>query len=354
MLEQQQKQMLEMQQKQMVEMQQKQMVEIHQKQMLEQQQKQMMIKQQKSKQPIHKVLKTQKPIVMKPISEIDYEYEEESDNTDSGTNQSATNQSATNQSATNQSATNYNVLDYNDKITELQLKELELNNKTAQFQKMVNNYDYLFSTTYIHVEVSNPFNSTSYQFPLHNIENITGIKLNHYSIPNIQLNIEENKNNYLIIKKNDIETKVSINKGKYTIDALISALNDKLSDIKITLTQEQHIKIENINKTNFDLIQTELLKTNLGFTNQTINNTEYTSDNIWDLRINNKIYLYITNLSDTPFGVLFYDGTSTCEFKFKEPINLDTLDIVFKDARGLLYNFYNLPHTLSFLISKLK
>jgi hypothetical protein len=188
------------------------------------------------------------------------------------------------------------------------------------------------------------------------MDNVTDIKLNYYSVPNIQLNIEENKNNYLIIKRNDIETKINIPKGKYTIDTLINTLNDKLTNIKISLTQEQHIKIEDTTepKVNFDLIQTELLKTNLGFINNTNNTTQYISDNIWDLRINNKIYLYIRNLSDDPFGVLFADSITSCQFKFKEPIQFDMLDIEFKDAKGNLYNFYNLPHTLSFLISKLK
>jgi hypothetical protein len=302
------------------------MLEQQKQQMLEQQ-KQQMLEQQKRK-PIHKISKLNK-IVTQPKQQI-IEYEEDSENNNSDHN-------------------------YNSKLNELELKELELNTKSTQLQKMINDYNYLFNTTYIHVEVSDQNNAPAYKFPLY-MDNVTDIKLNYYSVPNIQLNIEENKNNYLIIKRNDIETKINIPKGKYTIDTLINTLNDKLTNIKISLTQEQHIKIEDTTepKVNFDLIQTELLKTNLGFINNTNNTTQYISDNIWDLRINNKIYLYIRNLSDDPFGVLFADSITSCQFKFKEPIQFDMLDIEFKDAKGNLYNFYNLPHTLSFLISKLK
>jgi hypothetical protein len=175
--------------------------------------------------------------------------------------------------------------------------------------------------------------------------------LNHYSLPNIQFNIEENKNNALIIKKDNIEMKILINKGKYTIETLLDALNLKLDNIKLSLTQEQTIKIESLNDSTFDLLPTLLSTNNLGFTSQTINNTSYTADNIWDLRTDNKVYLYITNLSNNvPFGILFNHGNSHCEFKFKEPFDIDSLDIVFKDSKGNNYNFYNLEHSLSFMI----
>ena len=293
------------------------------------------------KQPIHKMqkqiinssLNLKKPSVQKlPVIE---EYEPLSDVIDSDQQ--------------------YQKQDESDlKLKELELREFQLNNKNIQLEKMISNYNYLFNTEYLHIEVYHPDNIASYKFPLNNITNITHIKLNHYSIPDIQLNVEENKNNFIIIKRNDIETKISINKGKYTIDSLINVLNEKLENIKLSLTLEQHIKIETTNDTPFDLIETELTQNNLGFITKNTGKTEYISDNIWDLRIDNKVYLYITNLSDTPFGVLFANGSSCSEFKFREPIDLDTLDISFRDSKGLPYNFYKLPHTLSFLVSKKK
>ena len=235
----------------------------------------------------------------------------------------------------------------------LKIKEQELMEKNRQFEKLLNNYNHLFNVDYLHVEVSEPNCKSNYSFHLDSITNVKSIKLTHYSLPEIQFNIEENKNNYIIVHQNDIETKYIINRGKYTIDALLEVLNNKLKNIKFYVNLDQTIKIESDEV--FDLLSCPLLKNNLGFINPTINNSSYISDNIWDLRIDNKIYLYINNISDTvPFGILF-NGTnnSNCEFKFKEPFDIDCLDIIFKDSRGNLYNFYNLQHTLSFVIYRL-
>jgi len=235
----------------------------------------------------------------------------------------------------------------------LKIKEQELLEKNIQFEKLLNNYNHLFNVDYLHVEVSEPNCKSNYSFPLDTITNVKSIKLTHYSLPEIQFNIEENKNNYIVVCQNDVETKYIINRGKYTIDTLLEVLNNKLKNIKFYLNLDQTIKIESDEV--FDLLSCPLLKNNLGFINPTLNKSSYISDNIWDLRIDNKIYLYINNLSDTvPFGILF-NGTnnSNCEFKFKEPFDIECIDIVFKDSKGALYNFYNLQHTLSFVIYRL-
>ena len=256
-----------------------------------------------------------------------------------------------NESSQMETPANNNFGLYDIKAKELELRELEIETKNAELEKLINNYKYLFNSQYIHVEVTDSQNRSAYNFPLNNINNVISIKLNHYSLPNIQFNIEENKNNALIIKKDNIEMKILINKGKYTIDSLLDALNSKLDNIKLSLTQEQTIKIESLNDSKFDLLPTLLSTNNLGFTSDSTNNTSYTADNIWDLRIDNKVYLYITNLSNNvPFGILFNHGNSHCEFKFKEPFDIDSLDIVFKDSKGNNYNFYNLEHSLSFMI----
>jgi hypothetical protein len=64
--------------------------------------------------------------------------------------------------------------------------------------------------------------------------------------------------------------------------------------------------------------------------------------------------LYLNNLSDeVPFGILYFNGQSVSQFKFKDPFDLNNLEIVFKDSNGLPYNFYGLSHSLSFLIEKI-
>ena len=235
---------------------------------------------------------------------------------------------------------------------ELQIKQNELLLKEQELQEKINKYNKLLEPRILYLEVSDINNRSSYSFPFNPINNVTSIKLNNYSLPRINFNIEENKNNMLLLRKNNQDLQVTINKGNYTIETLLEVLNSKLENIKLSLTLEQTIKIESTDNDNFNLIETPLSKYNLGFINDCSNNTNYTSDNIWDLRADNKVFLYITNLSDTiPFGILFYNGESNSEFKFEEPISLNNLDIVFKDSKGYDYNFYNLSHSLSFSLT---
>ena len=234
----------------------------------------------------------------------------------------------------------------------LQIKQNELLLKEQELQEKINRYNKLLEPRILYLEVADTNNQSSYSFPFVPIDNINSIKLTNYSLPKINFNIEENKNNMLLLRKNNNDIQIVIKKGFYTIENLIDTLNSKMDNIKLSLTLEQTIKIESTDNEQFNLIQTNLSKFNLGFINECSNNTNYTSDNIWDLRIDNKVYLYITNLSDTiPFGILFHNGESNSEFKFEEPISLNNLDIVFKDSKGYDYNFYNLSHSLSFSLS---
>jgi hypothetical protein len=119
-------------------------------------------------------------------------------------------------------------------------------------------------------------------------------------------------------------------------------------NISISINSAQHIIIESPEQ--FEIIETYLSKENLGF----ITSNSNISDRVWDLRIEDKVYLYLNNLSDTiPFGVLYFNGMTTCQFKFDKPYNLDKLEIVFKDSKGYVCNFHNLPHSLSFMVDKI-
>jgi hypothetical protein len=60
--------------------------------------------------------------------------------------------------------------------------------------------------------------------------------------------------------------------------------------------------------------------------------------------------MYIANLSDTPFGILYSNSQVPCQFSFKEPFNLKYLDICFKNSSGNSINFHNLTHNLGFII----
>ena len=171
-----------------------------------------------------------------------------------------------------------------------------------------------------------------------------------YSLPQTRFNINK-YNNTLSFKINEDISNININPGKYTIDEIIIILNNKLSNIKISINNEQNIVIESEN--NFNIIETVMSKDVFGFISECSNNNKYTSDKLWDLRINDKVYLYLNNLSDNPLGVLYFNGQSDIQFKFQEPFDLDYLDITFKDVKGREHDFNNLPHSLSFLIEQI-
>jgi hypothetical protein len=246
--------------------------------------------------------------------------------------------------------------DLRNKNDIISLKEVELAKKESEIKQLIANYDYLFKSNQVQFEVTSKENYSNYTWNMKMIPNVMGIKLMSYSIPLPRFNVEENKNNMLKIKIEDTVYDITIRNGKYTIEDLIQNLNNTISkmslDIKLCIDSMQHITIESEN--NFELISTPLSKDNLGFINKQDISNSITSDRIWDLRVEDKAYLYLNNLSDEmPFGVLHFNGNSTCNFRFDKPYNMDKLEIVFKDSKGNNFNFHNLPHSLSFMVDKL-
>ena len=254
--------------------------------------------------------------------------------------------------------------DLDNKYQMMNLKESELLKKETDVKQLITNYDYLFKTNQVQMEVTNQYNSSSYIWPINNGKttsyNVTGLKLMSYSLPTPRFNIEENKNNCLSLKVNDANTiNVEVETGKYSIEELISILDSKLKEsdnsLSILLNSQQHIIIESNDSTKeLTIISTVLSRTNLGFINVVTSN-RLVSDNSWDLRIEDKVYLYLNNISeDVPFGILYFNGMSICQFKFQSPFMLDKLDIMFKDSKGNKYNFYNLSHTLNILLDTIQ
>ena len=243
----------------------------------------------------------------------------------------------------------------NLKEKELKFKEKELYNKEEHINNLINNYKYISNTEYLQLEVSNPDNKAQYNWIIKNvINNIIAIKLLSYSLPLPRYNIEDNINNIFKYIINKIDKTIIIPSGKYLIDELINYINDNNEDnIKLSINYNQKIIIETSNENDIiSIVSTHLSTYNLGFIT-TIENNKLIANNTWDLRINDKVYLYLNNISDNiPFGILYYNGQSISQFKFQNPFNLDKLEIDFRDSYNNNINFYNLPHTLSFLIEK--
>ena len=245
------------------------------------------------------------------------------------------------------------------KQSNINLKEIELNKKEFDVKQLIANYDYLFKSQHLQLEVSNKENKSSYTWSMEPIKNVIGIKLMSYSLPIPRFNIEQNKNNVFTYNLNATEYSIVIPTGKYTIDELVSVLNNKnnihCENLNFNVNNEQRVTFESTNEEDkIEIIQTVLSKENLGFLFTTSAKHSHISDRIWDLRIEDKIYLYLNNLSDeVPFGILYFNGHSVSHFKFQDPFDLNNLEIVFKDSRGMPYDFYGLSHSLSFLIEKI-
>jgi hypothetical protein len=245
------------------------------------------------------------------------------------------------------------------KQSHINLKEIELNKKEIDVKQLIANYDYLFKSQHLQLEVSNKENKSSYVWSMEPIKNVIGIKLMSYSLPLPRFNIEQNKNDVFTYNFNTTEYSIVIPTGKYTIDELVLVLNEKnkinCDNLKFSVNNEQRIIFESTNEEDkIEINQTVLSKENLGFLFTTSAKAYHISDRIWDLRIEDKIYLYLNNLSDeVPFGILYFNGQSVSQFKFQDPFDLNNLEIVFKDSRGMPYDFYGLSHSLSFLIEKI-
>jgi len=245
------------------------------------------------------------------------------------------------------------------KQANLNLKEVEVNKKEVEVKQLIANYDYLFKSQHLQLEVTNQENKSSYVWTMEPVYNVIGIKLMSYSLPVPRFNIEQDKNGIFTYNLNSDKHSITVPTGKYTIEELIFVLNEKNKlineNVKFSVNNEQRIIFESTNEEDkLEILPTLLSRENLGFLFTTSEKNYHISDKIWDLRIENKVYLYLNNLSDeVPFGILYFNGQSVSQFKFKEPFNLDNLDIVFKDSQGMPYNFYGLPHSLSFLIEKI-
>jgi len=244
------------------------------------------------------------------------------------------------------------------KQTNINLKEIELNKKEIEVKQLVANYDYLFKSQHLQLEVTNQENKSSYVWSMDPIKNVIGIKLMSYSLPIPRFNIEQNKNGFFKYSLNSNNHTIVVPTGKYTIEELILVLNNNKEineNIKFSINNEQRIIFESTNEEDkIEITPTLLSKENLGFYFSSSEKNSHISDKIWDLRIENKVYLYLNNLSDeVPFGILYFNGQSVSQFKFKDPFDLNNLEIVFKDSNGMPYDFYGLSHSLSFLIEKI-
>lgn len=283
-------------------------------------------------------------------------------NQKSNQNSNQSNQNSNNQLNNNkEKLLNDKLNEYDAKIKLFMMRENELKNREIELNNQFTKLDILNKRRQCQLDISttelkNIEDKSDYVYKLpQGINNIISIKLMSYSLPLPRYNIITNINDKLLFNINDTDISIIIPNGKYSIEELLNIINinllknEKTNNIKFKINYEQKIIIES--ESNFNLIETSLLKENLGFISECKNNNNYISDNIWDLRIEDKVYLYLNNISDeNPLGVLYFANQTTCQFSFKEHLDINTLHIKFKDSKGNNYNFNNLHHSLSFVI----
>ena len=205
---------------------------------------------------------------------------------------------------------------------------------------------------------------SEYIYKFNQVNNIIAIKLIAYSLPQARFNFNECKLNYIINdKESTIEKEILIPLGYYNTSTLLEILNNN-EDIKFSLGYNQKIEINSKQEeqTSDDASTKEFKLVNnatsqrLGFLNTEDNFvSQLMADKLIDLRVPSKINMYILNLQDNlPFGVLNFNGSSTCELTFNKPISLDNLHVLFLSENREKYDFNELEYNLSFHISVLE
>ena len=237
---------------------------------------------------------------------------------------------------------------FESNMTILNQRELELNKKENEINLIINNYRQLLGSRFYQMNVTSNDNNSKYNYYFNRIENIISFKIISYSIPQPRYNIDSN-NNTLLYKINDEDKEIKIDNGKYTIENLIEKLNNN-DDLKISLNLNQKISITSESK--FELKEGNLPNSVLGIkTNDEViqNDNEFclVGTNTWDLRLPDKLFLYITNINSEPISILYFNGNSETQIQFEDPIELTQLDIELKDEFGNLYDFNNLSHSIN-------
>ena len=238
---------------------------------------------------------------------------------------------------------NDNVEQFNIILEELSLLRTQVNNKHS----------------YLQLEINKSVDEYIYKFK--EINNIIGIKLISYSIPEQSYNFNNCILNFTI---NGFKREIKIEKGLYDINSLLLKLNENDS-LHFSLNYKKRIIISNksnqaSNNEELILINNFIFEDNdiirkLGFTNLRSNNGILEATNIVDLRNDTKLKLFLNNIdSKSPFGILNFNNSSICEFNFTKPIKLNNLHILFKTIKREKYDFDNMIYNLSLQLIVLK
>ena len=236
----------------------------------------------------------------------------------------------------------------------LNQRELEVNTRENEVKSLISNYKYLLNSRFYQINVSSNENKSEYEYYFQPLDNIISLKIVSSSLPVPRFNIDENSNKLLININNNIE-EIVIKKGFYSIDRLIEILNlnCKNHNLIFTLNENQKLNLSKleINEDVITLNSTILSNKILGFGEEIkYIDCDYTSidaNRTWDLRLHDKLLLYIKNINSDPISILYFNGKSDSTISFDNPIELSSFQIEIRDVNDNLYDFNNLKHSIN-------
>ena len=245
-------------------------------------------------------------------------------------------------------------------------KEKFLNNLVEKNSKLLKSDNH---TIFIDTKNFNYESKIGYIFD-RRINDLEKIELISYDFPKINNNInnknnkfyfsiDENKLNNNIIKHNDSDSEecsvdvnedmniITIPEGNYDISTLIKKLNKLGSSYNLLFSYNKNTsKVTIKSENNFSIYNKDnnIMKL-LGFEENFIldKNNIYFSNNAYDLRKCNYVYMYLPNICDDIFATINIDGIKKGNYELKtNQISIDNLEIELKDEFNNLIDFCNL------------
>ena len=236
----------------------------------------------------------------------------------------------------------------------LNQRELEVNSRENDVKSLINNYKYLLNSRFYQINVTSNENKSKYEYYFEPLNNIVSLKIVSCSLPIPRFNIDDNSNK-LLLDINNKKIEVNIKKGYYSINRLIEILNFNCKNYNLVFTLNENQKLNlskiDINEDVITLNSSILSDKILGFgTESKFIDCDYTSidaQNTWDLRLHDRLFLYLKNINSEPITILYFNGKSESTINFENPIELSNLEIEIKDSNGNFYDFNNLKHSIN-------
>ncbi len=191
----------------------------------------------------------------------------------------------------------------------------------------------------------------TYKFQFNPINNIVGIKLLSYNLPQPVYNIFDNCN--FVYEMNDIQNQITIQKGNYNIEALLNILNNN-KDLIFSIDYTQKVSVKSKDDISEFIIKPTVISLKLGFNTEDKLSSSKIAYKVYDLRLPSKLLFFIKNINPNPVCILNFNNTSICNLQFNNPLTLSLLDLEFYTEDNILYNFNDIAYNLSFALDILE